>query len=126
MFSLERRLEIPGWGPAGTIDTSHIKQTHGVWVGGETGTRKEAALQQSSSLLEENPGADHPKVLHMCSRAEQTGGCTGGGSLGLAVREANASRPGEAVSPSWEMGEGYPPNLRWCEPHAQSCVHTES
>ena len=27
MFSLERRLEIPGWGLAGTEDTSHITNT---------------------------------------------------------------------------------------------------
>lgn len=34
MFSLKRRLEIPGWGLAGTIDTSHInKHMVSGWVG---------------------------------------------------------------------------------------------
>lgn len=96
-------------------------------MGGETGTEKEAALKAELQSLRGESRADHPKVLHMCSRAEQTGGCkAGGGSLGLAVREAARLQTRGAVSPSWEMGEGYPPNLRWCELMLQSCVHTES
>lgn len=90
---------------------------HMTWYLGGWGDRdKEACTSTELQLLRGESRADHPKVLHMCSRAEQASGCkAGGGSLGLAVREATASGPGEAVSPSWGGRGGMPPNLRWCE-----------
>ena len=84
---------------------------HMTWCLGGWGYRDKEGAHTSTELqpLRGESRADHPKMLHMCSRAEQTGRCKArGGSLGLAFREATAYGPGEAVSPSWEMGEGYP------------------
>lgn len=107
MFNLERRLEIPGWGLAGTIDTSHInKHMVSGWVG-ETGTEG-GRTSTELSLLEENPGQTIPKCFTCAQGLNKQVDARQGEGAWVLLSERQPPPDQEAVSPSWEMGEGYP------------------